>query len=387
MIGEKMANSHSDVPPLLTCWKDIAQYLGKGVRTVQRWEQEFGLPVRRPNGIDHKSPVAAHPADLDAWLQKRWSARNSTKGAPHQNGDATIVTGSIEEMIQTSLQLWHAHVGLMDETARALEKLITSCKPLSRSGSTAPALGAFFRGAIAGRHSPGNDSTQDSVNLPSPAVDTSKPLTEANHSAKDKQVAQLKQELAGTKECLRSIIEAQGATNEELQTSKEAFEYGNEELHTVNEEIQHRNELLTQLNDDLASLLNRVNLPMVMVGADLSVRRFTLLATSMLGLMANDVERPIPRLKIEIDAANLEQMMLDVIREIRAKHCQVQDQDGTWCSLRITLHRTSNNRIDGVVLTVADKSPSAAEQAPDGLTPAKKVGTRKDSAKNKTRPN
>ena len=59
----------------LTCWKDIASYLGKGVRTVQRWEQEFGLPVRRPNGVSHKSPVAADPRDLDVWLKSRWSVR------------------------------------------------------------------------------------------------------------------------------------------------------------------------------------------------------------------------------------------------------------------------------------------------------------------------
>jgi hypothetical protein len=31
----------------LTNWKEIAQYLDKGIRTVQRWEQQMGLPVRR----------------------------------------------------------------------------------------------------------------------------------------------------------------------------------------------------------------------------------------------------------------------------------------------------------------------------------------------------
>jgi hypothetical protein len=32
---------------ILKGWKDIAKYLGCGVRTVQRWEK-LGLPVRRP---------------------------------------------------------------------------------------------------------------------------------------------------------------------------------------------------------------------------------------------------------------------------------------------------------------------------------------------------
>lgn len=214
------------------------------------------------------------------------------------------------------------------------------------------------------------DSQPDSPLLPP------KPLTEAEASEKDKQIAKLKQELAATKEYLQSIIETQEATNEELQsaneeiqsgneelqstneelqTSKEELESANEELHTVNEEMQHRNELLTQLNNDLTNLLNSVNLPMVMIGPDLSVRRFTPQATATLGLMASDVGRPIPRLKLKIDVANLEQMMLDVIQQAQARQYQVQGHEGQWCTLRITPYRTLDNRIDGVVLSVVDR--------------------------------
>ena len=51
---------------VLTSWKEIGQYLGKGVRTAQRWELEFGLPVRRPKGRSHHA-VLAIPEELDAW--------------------------------------------------------------------------------------------------------------------------------------------------------------------------------------------------------------------------------------------------------------------------------------------------------------------------------
>lgn len=203
------------------------------------------------------------------------------------------------------------------------------------------------------------------------------PLTEAETSERNKQIGQLKQELAATKEYLQSIIETQEATNEELQsaneeiqsgneelqstneelqTSKEELESANEELHTVNEEMQHRNELLAQLNNDLTNLLNSVNLPMVMVGADLSVRRVTPQATTALGLMPSDVGRPISRLKLKIDVTNLEQMMLDVIQEVQPKHHKVQDHEGHWGTLRLTPYRTLDNRIDGVVLTVLDST-------------------------------
>ena len=36
-----------DAQDHLNGWKEIAAFLGKGVRTVQRWEREQGLPVHR----------------------------------------------------------------------------------------------------------------------------------------------------------------------------------------------------------------------------------------------------------------------------------------------------------------------------------------------------
>jgi len=51
-------------------WKEIANYLGKGVRTVQRYERELGLPVRRPTGRERGS-VMATKVELDAWVAAR----------------------------------------------------------------------------------------------------------------------------------------------------------------------------------------------------------------------------------------------------------------------------------------------------------------------------
>jgi hypothetical protein len=52
---------------ILSGWKDIANYLGKGVRTVQRYEADLRLPVRRPAGRSRGSVVATK-AELDAWV-------------------------------------------------------------------------------------------------------------------------------------------------------------------------------------------------------------------------------------------------------------------------------------------------------------------------------
>jgi hypothetical protein len=54
-------------PNFLSGWKDIAHYLGKGVRTVQRYEQELALPVRRPDGRVCGS-VIAFRVELDHWV-------------------------------------------------------------------------------------------------------------------------------------------------------------------------------------------------------------------------------------------------------------------------------------------------------------------------------
>ena len=57
----------TEIPGYLTGWKEIANYLGKGVRTVQRYEAELGLPVRRPAGKSCGSVVATK-AELDGWV-------------------------------------------------------------------------------------------------------------------------------------------------------------------------------------------------------------------------------------------------------------------------------------------------------------------------------
>jgi hypothetical protein len=68
------------MPSVLTSWKEIAQYLGRGVRTVQRWEREFGLPVRRPTDPCRRT-VLAIPEELDAWRRSRTSSHLDTEFA------------------------------------------------------------------------------------------------------------------------------------------------------------------------------------------------------------------------------------------------------------------------------------------------------------------
>jgi len=62
-------------PIMLNSWKEIASYLDRGVRTVQRWERELQLPVHRI-GKGKRSPVYAIATELKLWL--------CTAEIPHQ---------------------------------------------------------------------------------------------------------------------------------------------------------------------------------------------------------------------------------------------------------------------------------------------------------------
>src|SRR5207237_9611839 len=132
--------------------------------------------------------------------------------------------------------------------------------------------------------------------------------------ARERELVHLRQELAATKEYLQSLIEQQDAaneelrsaneeilssneelqsTNEELETAKEELQSANEELTTVNEQLQNRNQELTQANNDLTNLLTSTAIPVVMVGGDLRIRRFTPPAKKVMNLLPGDIARPI----------------------------------------------------------------------------------------------
>jgi hypothetical protein len=67
------AASSAGGPTRLNGWKDIAAYLDRGVRTVQRWEKEFGLPVRRL-GPGRSEGVFAFAHEIDVWQESAQAA-------------------------------------------------------------------------------------------------------------------------------------------------------------------------------------------------------------------------------------------------------------------------------------------------------------------------
>lgn len=184
----------------------------------------------------------------------------------------------------------------------------------------------------------------------------------------DRTSARLRAELVATKEYLQSIIEDNATTleelraaneeaqagNEELETAQEELESANEELNTLNEELKISNVEFSKVNRDLAKLLESISIPLVIVGRDLRIRRFTRAMEPMLNLIASDVGRSITDLQPQMELPDLRQLLLDAMEGGNRKPRDLRDSHGRWYSLRILPSVGPDGKIDGAVLMLID---------------------------------
>lgn len=162
------------------------------------------------------------------------------------------------------------------------------------------------------------------------------------------------EELRAANEEARSANEELQSTNEELGTTKEELQSANEELTTINEELQHRNIELNNINSDLRNLFAAVGVAVLMVDADLRIRRYNPAAEKLLDLEPIDIGRPIGHLRSNIPTPFIENQIRQVIDTLHADEQHVQDREGRWFSVVSRPYRTVDDRIMGAVVTVQD---------------------------------
>jgi two-component system CheB/CheR fusion protein len=200
-----------------------------------------------------------------------------------------------------------------------------------------------------------------------------------------RELARLREELAATHESLQSIIEEQEATNEELrsaneeimssneemqstneelETAKEELQSTNEELTTLNDELHSRNGELEQVNNDLHNIMTSVNIPIVMVGQDLRIRRFSAVAERLLNLIPSDVGRPITDIKMGIELPDIHNLIGHVIDSLQTKEVELPDKQGHRWSARIRPYKSTDNKIDGAVIAMVDLEPPRSATTP-----------------------
>jgi TolB-like protein/Tfp pilus assembly protein PilF len=83
----------------LDSWGEIASYLGREVRTVQRWENTEALPVHR-HEHKKKSTVYAYTGELDAWIKKRQPKDDPEADAAFAREQALAGTDSPIELVE-----------------------------------------------------------------------------------------------------------------------------------------------------------------------------------------------------------------------------------------------------------------------------------------------
>lgn len=202
------------------------------------------------------------------------------------------------------------------------------------------------------------------------AVDETPPAQVGNRD-----IRRLEQELAANKEYLQSVIEQQETSNEELRSANEEVQSSNEELQSINEELetakeelQSTNEELSTVNDELTShaqelmqangdlnnLISSMDIPIVIVGPDRHIRRFTPRAEKLLNLILTDVGRPISDIRPNIDIPNFDAIIVDVITSTIAVQRDLPDSTGRWYSMWIHPYKATDNRINGAVIIFID---------------------------------
>jgi two-component system CheB/CheR fusion protein len=162
------------------------------------------------------------------------------------------------------------------------------------------------------------------------------------------------EELQASNEEVQSANEELQSINEELETSKEELESANEELTTVNEEMANRNTELNRLNNDMVNLQTSTKLAILLLGRDLTIRRFSAQAERQFSLLPTDIGKSIHRAHHSLDIIDLAGWIEDVIDKLREREREVRDKDGRWYLLRARPYLTVDNKVDGAVLVLVN---------------------------------
>jgi two-component system CheB/CheR fusion protein len=173
------------------------------------------------------------------------------------------------------------------------------------------------------------------------------------------------EELRASNEELQAINEELRSATEELETSKEELQSVNEELITVNFELKVKVEETSKANDDLNNLIASTDIATVFVDRALRIKRFTPRATDIFSIIPTDLGRSLLDLTHRLDYDRLAEDATNTFETLRPNEREVRSSDGRWYIVRVLPYRTTEDRIDGAVMTFFDITArrQAEEQA------------------------
>ncbi|MEX2606759.1 MAG: chemotaxis protein CheB [Kiritimatiellia bacterium] len=181
-------------------------------------------------------------------------------------------------------------------------------------------------------------------------------LEQVRHEARitHEEMQTSQEELRSANEELQSTNEELQSTNEELTTSHEEMQSLNEELQTVNAELQAKVDELSRVSNDMKNLLDSTDIATLFLDNDLNVRRFTPLTKKIIKLIPGDVGRPLSDLASDLRYPELAGDAKEVLRSLAVSEKSISTCDDRWFTVRIMPYRTTDDRIDGLVITFTD---------------------------------
>ena len=135
-MGTDRPNLSNEV---LNSWKEIAQYLNRGIRTVQRWERELNLPVRRARA-QGRSPVLAIRSELDLWLKNRLIKRQQSANNGNSRAASESLISFNRELLLASRQLREQVARSQIELSEAIHELHITLQKIAVVYSPPPAI-------------------------------------------------------------------------------------------------------------------------------------------------------------------------------------------------------------------------------------------------------
>jgi two-component system CheB/CheR fusion protein len=162
------------------------------------------------------------------------------------------------------------------------------------------------------------------------------------------------EELRAANEELQSINEEYRSTLEELETSKEELQSINEELKTLNQELKDKVEDLGQANNNLQNLMAATDVATLFVDRRLTIRLYTPSLAQIFNIMPVDQGRPLNHVTHRLDYEHLQDDIQQVLNTLVPLEREVSQAGERYYLMRLLPYRTTDDRIDGVVITFVD---------------------------------
>jgi two-component system CheB/CheR fusion protein len=171
------------------------------------------------------------------------------------------------------------------------------------------------------------------------------------------------EEFKATNEELQAINEELRSTAEELETSQEELQSVNEELQTVNQELKVKIEEISHANNDMRNLMSSTEIGTIFVDRSLRVKLFTQRVRDIFNLIPADVGRPLRDISNSLIDADVFADVATVLERLLTVEREVETRDGRWHVMRLLPYRTSDDHIDGVVMTFFDITERRSAEA------------------------